>query len=49
VVVIELKRNRTPRGVVAQLLDYGSWVRDLEDDDIASIFDAFLKKYYQEG
>ena len=25
-VVIELKRNRTPREVVAQLLDYGSWV-----------------------
>lgn len=48
VVVIELKRNRTPREVVAQLLDYGSWVRNLEDDDIASIFDAFLTKYYQE-
>ena len=32
-VVMELKRNRTPREVVAQLLDYGSWVRDLEDDD----------------
>src|SRR5262245_61661147 len=28
-VVIELKRNRTPREVVAQLLDYGSWVRGL--------------------
>lgn len=28
-VVIELKRDRTPREEVAQLLDYGSWVRDL--------------------
>ena len=37
-IVIELKRNRTPREVVAQLLDYGSWVRGLEDTDIASIF-----------
>ena len=25
-VVLELKRNRTPREVVAQLLDYGPWV-----------------------
>lgn len=46
VVVIELKRNRTPREVVAQLLDYGSWVRHLEDDDLASIFEAYLTKYY---
>lgn len=45
-VVIELKRNRTPREVVAQLLDYGSWVRSLDDNDIAGIFDAFLAKYY---
>src|SRR5207253_2560856 len=41
----ELKRNKTPREVVAQLLDYGSWVRSLQDDDIASIFDQYLKKY----
>ncbi len=44
-VVIELKRNRTPREVVAQVLDYGSWVRGLEDEDIAGIFDEYLKKY----
>jgi len=45
-VVIELKRNKTPRDVVAQLLDYGSWVRKLEDEDIASIFTDYLKKFY---
>lgn len=44
-VVIELKRNRTPREVVAQLLDYGSWIRDLEDEDIACIFSEYLRKY----
>lgn len=44
-VVIELKRNRTPREVVAQLLDYGSWVRTLKVDDIAGIFGDFLTKY----
>ncbi|MEO0855130.1 MAG: nuclease, partial [Cyanobacteria bacterium J06648_11] len=48
VVVLELKRDRTPREVVAQLLDYGSWVRHLEDDDLASIFEGFLAKYYPE-
>ena len=43
--VIELKRSKTPREVVAQVLDYGSWVRGLEDDDIANIFEAFQQKY----
>ena len=28
-VVIELKRNRTPREVVAQVLDYAYWVQNL--------------------
>lgn len=45
-VVIELKRNRTPREVVAQLLDYGSWIRELEDDDIAGIFENYVRKYH---
>jgi len=44
-VVMELKRGRTPREVVAQLLDYGSWVRELEDEDIASIYDHFVKHH----
>ncbi len=44
-VVLELKRDRTPRDVVAQLLDYGSWVRELEDDDIVSIYEAFAAKH----
>lgn len=49
VVVIELKRDRTPREVVAQVLDYGSWVRDLTDDQLASIFESFLAKYDRES
>ena len=36
--VIELKRNRTPREIVAQILDYGSWVRNLTADEIAEKF-----------
>src|SRR6266511_3294804 len=35
--VIELKRDQTPREVVAQLLDYASWVQDLSYEDIATI------------
>ncbi len=36
--VIELKRDQTPREVVAQLLDYASWVRHLSSEAIAEIF-----------
>jgi RecB family endonuclease NucS len=35
---IELKRDGTPREVVAQLLDYGSWVKDLGHEDISALF-----------
>jgi hypothetical protein len=41
-VVIELKRNQTPREVVAQVLDYGAWVRDLKVERIAQIFDSYV-------
>lgn len=36
--IIELKKNRTPREVVAQLLDYASWVQSLSYEEIAAIF-----------
>lgn len=47
-IVLELKKNKTPREVVAQLLDYASWVKDLSDDEIASIFDDYINKYHPE-
>ncbi len=51
--VIELKRDLTPREVVAQLLDYASWVRRLTSETIAKIFidyqQRFLKKEAPEG
>ena len=37
--IIELKRDRTPRDVVAQALDYASWVRGLDYGDIVDIYD----------
>lgn len=42
-IVVELKKNRTPRDVVAQALDYGSWVRGVEPAEIAEIFERFTK------
>lgn len=36
--VIELKRNRTPREVVSQILDYASWVQNLSYDQIVEIY-----------
>jgi hypothetical protein len=34
---LELKRDKTPRDVVAQVLDYGSWVSDLTVEDLQNI------------
>lgn len=38
VFAIELKRDRTPREIVAQLLDYGSWIRDLDVERLSDIY-----------
>lgn len=43
VVVIELKRDRSPRDVVAQVLDYASWVRTLTTRDVLDISDKYKK------
>ena len=42
-VLIELKRDRTPREIVAQALDYASWVEQLTADKIAQIYQRFSK------
>lgn len=47
-IVIELKRDKTPRDVVAQALDYASWIKDLEDDDVASIYEAYVRRYHSD-
>lgn len=38
--ILELKRDRTPRDVVAQALDYASWVQELGNEDVRNIFAA---------
>lgn len=40
-VLIELKRNRTPREIVAQAIDYASWVEHLSTDKISQIFQRY--------
>ena len=40
-ILIELKRDRTPRDVVAQAIDYATFVAELEPEDIASIYTKF--------
>lgn len=41
-VVVELKRDKTPREIVAQALDYASWVTDLSDDEIRKAASEYL-------
>ena len=41
-VIIELKRDLTPREVTAQVLDYASWATDLSSDRITEIADGYL-------
>ena len=42
-VLVELKRDRTPREVVAQALDYASWVEGLTGERIAQIYHRYSK------
>lgn len=44
-IIIELKRYKTPRDVVAQSIDYASWVKTLSPDQVSDIFEAFDSKY----
>jgi len=42
IVIVELKRDKTPREVTAQALDYASWVADLSNDKITEIANSYL-------
>ncbi|MDD9981675.1 MAG: endonuclease NucS [Gammaproteobacteria bacterium] len=42
-VIVELKKGRTPREVTAQVLDYAYWVRDLSYEKISALFDDYRK------
>ena len=41
-IIVELKRDKTPREITAQTIDYASWVKDLSNDKITEIADKYL-------
>lgn len=45
--IIELKKDKTPREVIAQILDYASWVKDLSYADVKDICDDFHKTEFE--
>jgi hypothetical protein len=44
-IIIELKKNKTPREVVAQAIDYASWVKSIDASKVADIFEKFSHDY----
>lgn len=42
-VIVELKRDKTPREITAQALDYASWVTELSAERVTEIADAYLR------
>lgn len=49
VVIIELKRDKTPRDVVAQILDYAAWINELDPERIYEIARNYLGKELDEA
>ena len=43
-VILELKRDRTPRDIVAQALDYASWVQRMDYEDVLDCASNFFKR-----
>lgn len=40
-VLIEIKRDRAPREIVSQALDYASWIEDPSSEKVAQIYERF--------
>ena len=47
-IIIELKKDKTPREIVAQVLDYASWVRTLTTPDIYDLANQWRKQRLSE-
>ena len=41
-----MKKDKTYRDIVAQVLDYGSWVRGLHDEDIARLYHEHFVRWH---
>lgn len=48
-VIIELKRDRTPRDVIAQALDYASWIATLSTADVHDLASRYLGRRLQDA
>ncbi|MCY7321228.1 MAG: endonuclease NucS [Phormidesmis sp. CAN_BIN36] len=44
IIIIELKRDKTAREVVAQSLDYASWIKTLSYEELVILVDRYLGK-----
>ena len=44
VVIVELKRDKSPREVTAQILDYATWVKDMSREQVITAADKYLQK-----
>ena len=42
-VIVELKKNKTPREVVTQAIDYASWIKTLDSAKIADLYKKYGK------
>jgi len=47
-VLLELKRGRTPRDIVAQVLDYASWAHGLSPQDIEGLAEKYRQQPLEE-
>jgi hypothetical protein len=47
IIILELKKDKTPRDIIAQTLDYASWVKDLSFKQIEGIASKYLKDSLQ--
>lgn len=47
-IIVELKRDKTYREVVAQALDYATWIKDLDYDDLNNILNKHGNSDYKD-
>ena len=47
-VIVELKKSKTPRDVVAQLLEYAAWAEELSDEEIYGIAEDYFQTIKKE-
>jgi hypothetical protein len=47
--VVELKRDRTPRDVVAQILDYTAWISEISAERISEVAREYLRKNLEDA